>query len=65
MFAAGGGRASRRPRYRYGVIFLRIWVPGRMSAPGPGRPVVASIVLVPVAASQKVVTKTPFVLVLG
>src|SRR5262245_46959673 len=55
-------------RGRYGVVavWLRsVWLPGRMSAPGPGRPAVELITLVLVAPSQKVVTRTPFSLVFG
>src|SRR5438874_3361946 len=48
-----------------GVFFRSVCFPGRMRAPGPGRPVTLSIVSTPVAASQKVVTRMPPVLVFG
>src|SRR6266850_1170026 len=58
MLAGGRRVPARRPLPGYG-FFVNVCVPGRISAPGPGRPVDELMVNVCVAASQKVATRVP------
>src|SRR5205823_13899955 len=57
------GGPRRSPRHH--GTFFSVCVPGRISAPGPGSPAVALMVLAVVAPSQNVVTRTPWLLVFG